>query len=109
MKFALRSLAKSPGFVAISVVTLALGIGLNTSMFSLMNRLMLQPLPYPGADRLVRVYSTSPQSQELDHTAPDALDLTHEAREFIDLAAYRQWGLTLKHTDRPAVNLNALR
>lgn len=109
MTRALRSLTKSPAFVAISIVTLALGIGLNTSMFSLMNRLMLQPLPYPGADQLVRVYSTSPQSQELDHTTPDALDLAREAGEFIDLAAYKQWGFTLKQMDRPAVNLNALR
>jgi putative ABC transport system permease protein len=109
MRLALRSLAKSPGFAAVSIVTLALGIGLNTSMFTLMNRLLLQPLPYPDKDRLVRVHSTTPQSQESNHTAPDTLDLMREARDFIDLAAYQQWGYTLKPADRPAVNLNALR
>jgi putative ABC transport system permease protein len=109
MKHALRSLAKSPGFAVISILTLALGIGLNTSMFTLMNRLLLQPLPYPDKDRLVRVYSTTPQSQGSDHSAPDTLELVREASDFIDLAAYQQWGFTLKTADRPAVNLNSLR
>ncbi|MEO5961196.1 MAG: ABC transporter permease [Opitutaceae bacterium] len=109
LRLTLRSLAKSPGFAAISILTLALGIGLNTSMFSLMNLLLLQPLPYPEKDNLVRVYATTPQSQNANHTAPDSTDLARAASEFIDLAVYRQWGYTLKQPDRPAVNLNALR
>ncbi len=109
LRFAFRQLAKSPGFTAVAALTLALGIGLNTSMFSLMNLLLLQPLPYPDKDRLVRVFRTTPQSQNSDHTAPDYLDLARETGAFADLAAFRLWGFTLKLADRPAVNLNALR
>jgi len=108
-KFALRGLRKSPGFAAIAIVTLALGIGLNTSMFSLLNLLLLQPLPYPDRDHLLRVYRTTPQSQNAGHTAPDYVDLAREGSSFIDLAGFRLWGYTMKQGDRPAVNLNAVR
>ena len=109
LRFALRNLLKSPGFSVIAILTLALGIGLNTSMFSLMNLLLLQPLKYPGADHLVRVYRTTPQFQNADHSAPDWLELSREGGAFVDLAAFRLWDLNLKLADRPAVNLNYLR
>ncbi|HTO05116.1 MAG TPA: ABC transporter permease, partial [Opitutus sp.] len=109
LKFAFRQLIKSPGFTGIAIVTLALGIGLNTSMFSLMNLLLLQPLPFPEKDQLIRVYRTTPQSQTADHTAPDVIELVRESREFADLAGYRMWGFVLTQDNRPPVNLNALR
>ncbi len=108
-RFAFRQLTKTPGFTFVAILTLALGIGLNTSMFSLMNLLLLQPLPYPGKEHLVRIYRTTPQSQTADHTAPDALDLTSGSREFADLAAFRLWGYTLVQGEHTPVNLNALR
>ena len=55
LRFAIRQLLKSPGFSAIAIVTLAIGIGLNTSIFSVVHALLLDPFPYPHADRLVQL------------------------------------------------------
>jgi putative ABC transport system permease protein len=109
LRLAFRQLIKSPGFTTVAVVTLALGIGLNVSMFSLLNLLVLRPLPYPEKDRLVRIYRTTPQSQTADHTAADYLDLARDTHALGNLAAYRLWGYTLVQTDRPPVTLSALR
>ena len=56
LRFAIKSLRRSPGFVLISVITLGLGIGANTSMFSVLNGYMLRPAPYPESDRLDRIF-----------------------------------------------------
>ncbi len=56
LKFAFRQLVKNPGFTAVAVITLALGIGANTAIFSFVNAILLRPLPFPDADRLVQVY-----------------------------------------------------
>src|SRR5688572_16740833 len=86
-KLAFRNLAKSPGFTAIALVTLALGIGLNTSMFSLMNLLVLKPLPYPAADELTFINRTTPQSPNANHSASDFLELARETGEFASIGA----------------------
>ena len=108
-RFALRQLAKSPGFTGIAILTLALGIGLNTSMFGLLNLLVLRPLPFPERDQLVRIYRTTPQSQTAPHYYPDFLDLAPEVSSFGDLAAFRFWNYALAAEGRPAVNLNGYR
>src|SRR5688572_5487241 len=108
-KLAFRNLAKSPGFTAIALVTLALGIGLNTSMFSLMNLLVLKPLPYPAADELTFINRTTPQSPNANHSASDFLELARETGEFARIGAFRQWGYTLMLDGRPSVHLNSLR
>ncbi|HVU22555.1 MAG TPA: ABC transporter permease [Opitutus sp.] len=109
LRFAFRSLTKSPGFTAIAVLSLALGIGLNTSMFSLMNLLILKPLPYPDKAHLVKIYRTTAQDGSASHNAQSFLDLQRETAGFVKLAAFRQWGYTLTQPGRTPVNLNAVR
>jgi putative ABC transport system permease protein len=109
LRFALRRLAKSPGFTAIAILTLALGIGLNTSMFSLMNLLILRPLPFPDRDELVRIHRTTPQSQTAPHYYPDFLDLAPEVSSFANLAAWRFWNYALAVEGRPATNVDGYR
>src|SRR5439155_6240103 len=74
LKFACRQLLKNPGFTAVAVLTLALGIGANTAMFSVLNVLLLRALPYPNSERLVRVFRTSPQSQTWPHSVANFFD-----------------------------------
>src|SRR6266478_9695388 len=62
LRYALRTLAKRPGFTAIAIIILALGIGANTAIFSVVEGTLLRPLPFPHAERLVRIYETQDES-----------------------------------------------
>ncbi len=108
MKLILRSLAKSPGFTAIALLTLALGIGVNTAMFSVVNTLLLSPAPYPNADRLVRVFRTSPQSKTWPHSAPDLDDVRAQSRTLDSLAAFQWWSFSLSEPGQPAERLQGV-
>jgi hypothetical protein len=81
LKFALRQLLKNPGFTAVAVFTLALGIGANTAMFSFLNSLLLRPLPFPHSEQLVRVFRATPQIANGDISPADYLDLQHEGTQ----------------------------
>jgi predicted permease len=95
LKFAIRSLSKSPMFAVICVVTLALGIGLNTSMFSFTNALMLRPLPFPDSDRLVRLYQKTPADQYGAFSYGDYAELKRVGKEFGSFAAFQSTSMTL--------------
>src|ERR1700748_2554195 len=62
IRFALRLLRKNPGFALIAAIIMALGIGANTAIFSIMHKVLLQPLPFRDADRVVQIWHTPPQS-----------------------------------------------
>ena len=88
LKFGLRMLAKNPGFTAVAVLTLALGIGANTAIFILANAVLLRPFPYNRADRIVRVVSVEIKSQTSGRSSlPDLEDWRNQSATFTDLAA----------------------
>ncbi|MFL6542612.1 MAG: ABC transporter permease, partial [Chthoniobacterales bacterium] len=90
LRFAIRQLLKSPGFSAIAIVTLAIGIGLNTSIFSVVHALLLDPFPYPHADRLVQLRQQKPRvdsAVQSNYTGREFGALHDQARSFQGLAA----------------------
>ncbi len=91
LRLALRSLAKSPSFVAIAVGTLALGIGVNTTMFSIVNAVILRGLPFPESNRLVHVENSN-LSEGIDSMGVSWLDFADyraSQRSFVELSAYQ--------------------
>src|SRR5262245_9344028 len=86
-KYALRMLRKQPGFSAIAVVTLALGIGANTAIFSIVNAVLLRPLPYPEADRIMLLNESSGPGQDYSVALPDYFDWRNDNTVFEHLAA----------------------
>ena len=89
LRFALRQLRKSPGFTLVAVLTLALGIGANTAIFSIVNAVLLRPLPYPDADRITVLNESSGPGQDYSVALPDYLDWRNDNTVFEHLAATR--------------------
>ena len=89
LRFALRMLAKNAGFTAVVIITLALGIGANTAIFSVVNGVLLNPLRYTEPDRLVALYSRDPNFTKITISYPNFLDWVRDNRSFSGLAAYQ--------------------
>ena len=97
VRYAARALCKSPGFTALVAITLALGVGANAAIFSVVNAVMLRPLPYPQSDRLVRIYESNPERgwPQFSASHPNYLDWRAQAKSFEALAATSGINLTL--------------
>src|SRR5689334_5078425 len=95
LRYGLRTIRKSPAFAFIAVITLALGIGANTAMFSIVNGVLLRPLPYANPDRLLRLASSMPQFKDSSVSYPNFLDWQQRSHSFEQLALYRNENYTL--------------
>jgi predicted permease len=98
LRYALRMFAKSPGFAAIATFTLALGIGANTALFSVVNGVLLNPLAYPHSGQLVAVYGTTPGVNLGPITYLNFLDWQRDTQTFSSLAMYRNRDLNFVGT-----------
>src|SRR5438045_4743513 len=98
LKFALRQLAKAPGFAATAILTLAIGIGANTAIFSVVNAVLLKPLPWPNPGQLVAIGSQDTRERSVDLKSisfPDFRDFRDQVRSFRALAVLRNINLAL--------------
>jgi predicted permease len=109
LRFAARQLVRSPGFALLAIVTLGLGIGANTSMFSLVNGILLKPLPFQRADQLERIYRGTLQNPEGNVSPADFLTLRHSESPYDAVIAYTPGSASLSEPGRPAELCNAAR
>jgi predicted permease len=89
VRYGLRMLAKNPGFTAVAVLALALGIGANTAIFSVVNGVLLRPLPYPEPARLMMIYESTAEFKHNAVAYPNFLDWQRDNHSFTDMAAFR--------------------
>ncbi len=107
LRYALRMLIKSPAFTAIAVLTLALGIGANTTLFSVVNGVLLNPLPYRSPDRLVAIYEKNAGLDRAPISYPNFLDWERGSKTIPSMAIYRHEDYNLTGTAKPE-RLNGL-
>jgi putative ABC transport system permease protein len=98
--YSIRVLTKHPGFTAIVIVTLALGIGASTAIFSVVNSVVLRNLPYPTADRIVAIQELNRQGRQGQVTGPNFLDWRAQNTVFEHLAAVKRTNVNLTVADQ---------
>ena len=101
LRYGIRTLVKSPGFTLVAVIALALGIGANSAMFSIVNAVLLRPIPYPQPDRLLKVYSSTENFKRSSVSYPNFLDWRQRSRSFDGMAAYRTENFNLTGQANP--------
>jgi putative ABC transport system permease protein len=109
LRYAFRQLGKTPGFTAVAVLTLALGIGANTAIFSLINAVLLRPLPYEKPDRLVLIWESAPFFGLRDSPVAPAnyVDWRARSRSFEEMGAEEDTGYRLTGQGTPEIVLGA--
>jgi putative ABC transport system permease protein len=103
LSYGVRMLLKHPGVPAIAVITLALGIGVNSAIFSVVNAIVLRPLPYANSEQLMVVWGNLHKAglEEIEISAPEFKDFQEQCRAFEQIAAYVTQGLNLTGVDQP--------
>src|SRR5499433_2417560 len=101
VRYGLRVFWKNPGFSAVAVLTTALGIGANSALFSVINGVLLNPLPFPNANRIVSMFQEKPNFPKGSISYPNFLDWRQDNRSFESIAAYRWADGTIRGTGEP--------
>ncbi|MGC2660934.1 MAG: ABC transporter permease, partial [Bryobacteraceae bacterium] len=101
LRYGARVLRKSPGFTVIALLTLALGIGANTAIFSILDSILLRPLPFKDASRLVVLHETTPRVGLVSVSYPDFLDWRAQNTAFSEMAAVNSVGFNLSGINQP--------
>ncbi len=101
VRYAIRGLLRSPGFAVVALVTLALGVGASTSIFSVVNGILLRPLPFSDSDRLVALYRTEEDGERDNHSGANFLDIKTQSRSLSGLAGHRGMRYTVVGGETP--------
>src|SRR5688500_18694491 len=101
LTYAVRRLRQAPGFTAVALLTLALGIGANTAIFSIVHSVLLQPLPYRDADRVVAIWRAGEQGGTTWLSGPEVKGYGDLTDVFTDVAAYTTTAANLTGADEP--------
>src|SRR6185436_12370810 len=101
LRYAVRVLFKSPALTTIALLTLALGIGVNSAIFSVVNAIVLRPLPYPQSDQLMVIWGNLHKTglEEIEISALELRDFQQQSQTFEQIAAYGTQGLNLTGVD----------
>jgi putative ABC transport system permease protein len=101
LRFSVRSLRKDPGYAGLAVLTLGVGIGAATALFSVVHGILLRPLPYPEPDRIVQVWEVSSRGNPINVTDPNFADWTERSRSFAGLAQFQSRPTSVVGGDEP--------
>lgn len=99
LRYAARTLRRNPDFAVMAIAVLALGIGASTAIFSVVNKVLLEPLPYPDPDRLVQLMTTSPTGDQSVVSIPKFINWRDNTSVFQEMAAYDVGGLGISLTE----------
>jgi putative ABC transport system permease protein len=101
LRYAVRGLRQRPGFTLVAVLTLALGIGANTAIFSVVNGVLLRPLPYERPDRLAMIWGHRNQEPLAELSGPEYWDLRERTHAFAGVAAFADGNINLTGSGTP--------
>src|SRR5437879_7861490 len=101
LKFGLRMMTRSPGFTLVAIITIALGIGANTAIFSVVNTVLLRPLPYEHPDRLMVIWEKQEQVDKESPSLPNFLDWRERNQSFEEMAIARRDNVNLTRAGEP--------